>query len=700
MKTQFNQSQGSTSRETNKEAIARIFGLKKSDVSYLSTYTLVDSYTILYDKITQTCWYRGVSTGYPISWSVNGNTLTLVTSTGSFDLTIAKVDLTLRNEITSSDGYKLVGNCPDVVTLRTIEPTTNGQKILLSKVDTASGVNSGGTFYYDNTDTTSVDDGVSIIVTASGKRWKRPESYLDLAWFGAVPGKDISAAWNKAVALVDNYVRTIGFDGRKAIYIGAGVYPTSVMLDVPSWVSLVAIGNVTINGSTLPNDSFVVRIINKISGVSTTRHAGWNLGSIGGTLKLIGNSKTGNVDGLWVGNTSNMSDCRNVSLYAVATDAVRRGLVIGSINTYIFTATKCHFESSKVAVDFPNTTSSNAGEKMVFNDCVLAGSDDNHLQVATPGMDITLNNTSFDFTYGNVIYATETWGYSKIAIYGGHTEGYDGYFIKVDDPQSSVVGSNRSIMVSKWNNLPRLRGNIRAYNSPSRLKIDARSTPVYIDGIDQRHEAVPYTEDIFMASAETTLFLNGYIKDPYLQVPSPAYILNRGYNISDEVLGTVVNSPATLDSLTRFTCVERNAMSATVISGGSTGTVLKITGAGGYMSFATKDFVPLPPNSRIGLHLALSALSSTGNIQCTYSVAWYDVNDQLVSTTSSFSINMRTVFDDTTLPNYSEGNTRFISASARAHRAPVGAVKCKPRWQISGFTGDITISRMTSFLLP
>ena len=105
MKTQFNQPQGSTSRETNKEAIARIFGLKKSQVGYLSTSTPIDSYVILFDKETQTCWYRGTATGTPISWSVNDKTIELVTTEGSFTIQIANI----FSNFGSDNGYTLLG---------------------------------------------------------------------------------------------------------------------------------------------------------------------------------------------------------------------------------------------------------------------------------------------------------------------------------------------------------------------------------------------------------------------------------------------------------------------------------------------------------------------------------------------------------------------------------------------------------------
>lgn len=97
MKTQFNQPQGSTSRETNKEAIARIFGIKKSEVGYLSTATPIDSYVILFDKETQTCWYRGTATGTPINWVVSGNSISLTTENGIFSLKLLDIFKNLKS---------------------------------------------------------------------------------------------------------------------------------------------------------------------------------------------------------------------------------------------------------------------------------------------------------------------------------------------------------------------------------------------------------------------------------------------------------------------------------------------------------------------------------------------------------------------------------------------------------------------------
>lgn len=76
---------------TNKQAIARVFGVKQSEVTYIAVDDLVNDFIILYDKSTQTCWYKGTATGNVVSWTVSGNTLTLITNTGTYPLVKAVV---------------------------------------------------------------------------------------------------------------------------------------------------------------------------------------------------------------------------------------------------------------------------------------------------------------------------------------------------------------------------------------------------------------------------------------------------------------------------------------------------------------------------------------------------------------------------------------------------------------------------------
>lgn len=92
MDNMFTQPRGSVSKDVNKQSIARVFGVKVSEVAYLKAGLAVDSYKILYDEATQTCWYRGIATGTVVSWVVNADTLALTTNNSNFTLYIATLD--------------------------------------------------------------------------------------------------------------------------------------------------------------------------------------------------------------------------------------------------------------------------------------------------------------------------------------------------------------------------------------------------------------------------------------------------------------------------------------------------------------------------------------------------------------------------------------------------------------------------------
>lgn len=80
-------------------------------------------------------------------------------------------DMFLRGNLAAVDGRKLIGKCATIAALRTTEPTYDKQWIDVEKYWTDS-LAPQGTYWYDASDTTSADNGGTIIVTAGGKRWK------------------------------------------------------------------------------------------------------------------------------------------------------------------------------------------------------------------------------------------------------------------------------------------------------------------------------------------------------------------------------------------------------------------------------------------------------------------------------------------------------------------------------------------------
>lgn len=118
MNKMFTQPTGPVAKQVNKQAIARVNGIKQSAVGILSTDALIDSYTVLYDTATQTSWFRGEATGTPVSWSIVDEVMTLVTSAGTFSLSLAA----LRQNLSSNkEGLG--------ISLNALEQGGNGQDL-------------------------------------------------------------------------------------------------------------------------------------------------------------------------------------------------------------------------------------------------------------------------------------------------------------------------------------------------------------------------------------------------------------------------------------------------------------------------------------------------------------------------------------------------------------------------------------------
>jgi len=97
----------------------------------------------------------------------------------------------------------------------------------------ASGVN--GTFRYDATDIWSADDSAMVIVTGSGKRFKRvTDGYLNAAWFGAVPDDGVDDSW--AFQKMFNYIDTATVLRDYKIFIPGGKYNVATSVILPQTI--------------------------------------------------------------------------------------------------------------------------------------------------------------------------------------------------------------------------------------------------------------------------------------------------------------------------------------------------------------------------------------------------------------------------------------------------------------------------------
>ncbi|HBE5018467.1 TPA: right-handed parallel beta-helix repeat-containing protein [Escherichia coli] len=124
----------------------------------------------------------------------------------------------LEQRLSSFDGQKYIGVCPDIVTLRTIEPTVDGQMITLKQHTDGTGIGGGrfravlhGESYSDNNGT--------IVKTVGGSAWLRINAdVVNPLMFGAYGDgiTDDTEAVNNAIASSSN------IDGVANTYLVSG----------------------------------------------------------------------------------------------------------------------------------------------------------------------------------------------------------------------------------------------------------------------------------------------------------------------------------------------------------------------------------------------------------------------------------------------------------------------------------------------
>lgn len=113
-----------------------------------------------------------------------------------------------------------------------------------------------GFFYYDPSDTTSVDVEGLVLVDISGRRWKRDFKGPIFATWCGVSGTDIGPAINRAGTYLSNII------GGGEIFVPSGNWTTSIEIKIPSFVrifgeglssKITAISTLPVNQNTITN---------------------------------------------------------------------------------------------------------------------------------------------------------------------------------------------------------------------------------------------------------------------------------------------------------------------------------------------------------------------------------------------------------------------------------------------------------------
>lgn len=204
------------------------------DFSTGGTLTANDRNKVVYDPVSKT-WY---------SW---GGALPHVIAAGTNPVGVAdwhpQTDPDLRNDLASSTGFGLIGG----INYAGIRAYTGGRTRVycLGKSNVFDG--GFGFFEVDTSDTTSADNGGTILVDTTGRRWKRQyDGSVNLLWFAQGDGTtDDSAALQKAVDAT-------AWGGRLDIPVPSVYYKVSSETAVSKPITITGPGGSTISKRQMP----------------------------------------------------------------------------------------------------------------------------------------------------------------------------------------------------------------------------------------------------------------------------------------------------------------------------------------------------------------------------------------------------------------------------------------------------------------
>ncbi|MGP6135253.1 tail fiber/spike domain-containing protein [Enterobacter chuandaensis] len=130
-------------------------------------------------------------------------------------------DSRLRDDLAKEDGLRLIGECQDISTLRTIEPYYNKQRITLREHTNGTGMG-GGQFRAVIPGDSYADNNGTIIKTTGGAAWIRINSeVVTPQMFGAI-GNGVNNDTAAVQSAINSMAKVISYAGLSNVLVSAG----------------------------------------------------------------------------------------------------------------------------------------------------------------------------------------------------------------------------------------------------------------------------------------------------------------------------------------------------------------------------------------------------------------------------------------------------------------------------------------------
>lgn len=372
--------------------------------------------------------------------------------------------------LSSSDGFKYIGKCKSVASLRTIEPTISGQSIILERA-VIGGPLLNEIITHNPAASDAVDDGYSRFVTAGGAVWDADISFGHNVFLAGYSDElnNLADCLNMIIQDKVNKVISRG-------YVAGGV---DSEIRIPPNPNAEGVTNFYMNKKSVKIPSFLrvhsapaaiydysdfttgVGIIgsNEFEGLTNdmmyrNNGGGWGAGAgasnshnsggfIGNGCLIKGPNTTSNPNattypGVRWGNVTypggDQAHFRDTTFSDARVSGWGSGFRPGSVNTYLMDVVACHFTNNTYGIDTYTAWSgstpqwANSGEKMSFRGCLIGNNRSHAVYLDNRGDFFYFDMCSIDYNGGDVFHCSPT-NLGEVNYINGHIEGNSGLIL-------------------------------------------------------------------------------------------------------------------------------------------------------------------------------------------------------------------------------------------------------------------------------
>lgn len=349
---------------------------------------------------------------------------------------VNRIQSDFQNDIGLPGGYKYLGRCASYAILRQIEPGAHNQKILVT-APAENGCEVNLTLTYDETDSTSRDDGYSVFVTSNGARWKADLSlgidirqHENMKRDGSNFGTVLNDIITKEVIKIVNAGSIL--NGNTLINVPPIINNGKIVdlvadteIKMCSLFSLVFKSNTVLkyygtSGNAISVDNYFYYLNYNLNawniGLDIHQHHGC-VKAENGELSIIGVSSDGSTStasGIFLGNSagnetnSGILNVRKFLLDNFKISGFKYGLDLTVKSTYLNTVSNFNLFSNYNGIGNSLPDVSNGGERIRFVNGVIGNNISHGIYWGAISAGIVFDSVSIDYNGGNAICMSKT----------------------------------------------------------------------------------------------------------------------------------------------------------------------------------------------------------------------------------------------------------------------------------------------------